>query len=135
MPLEPKSEISRVISDLTTTKGCVACTSPIHNGSVIYVQPNIGLLSPEADMSCNPDGDILCLLEDGAAILFLISETDNPVSGIISTLHSPIIPQIVDASGYSAATITTLVTLWGFNCSWDVSASLRAKPCLFSIVL
>ena len=62
-----KPSITSVISDLTTTKGCAVCSSPIHNGSVM--QPNIGILSPEADVSCNPDGDILFLSENGAAIL------------------------------------------------------------------
>ena len=74
------------------TKGCVACSSPIHNGSV--TQPNTGILSPEAETSCNPDGDIVCLSENGATLLSWISEIDDPESSIISTLHSSIIPQI-----------------------------------------
>ena len=74
------------------------------------MQPNTGILSPEAETSCNPDGDIVCSLENGAALLSWISEIDDPESSIISTLHSPIIPQIVAAFGCTAAT-TTLVTL------------------------
>ena len=62
-----KPSITGVISELTTTKGCAVCSSPIHTGSVM--QPNIGILSPEADVSCNPDGHILFLSENGVAIL------------------------------------------------------------------